>query len=101
MLQKPGRRIDPLGDPKTGDPIGTFREDGKDFIFPSCKFRSDATISLIEFEPRDRLNGWVMGDIGGESAGGVPGGEMDGGEDRNVRVFAQDASIACLRGDPS
>lgn len=100
-LQNPGRSIDPLGDPNTGEPIGTFLEEGKDFTFPSCKLRRDAAISLMELEPRDRLNDWVIGDKGGESAGGVPGGEMDDGEDKNDSDLAQVASIACLRGEPS
>lgn len=93
--------MDPLGDPNTGDPIGTFHEDGKDLTFPSCKFLIETTISLIALEPSGRLSDWVIGDIGGDSAGGVAGGETDDGEDIKGSVFTQEASNACLSGDPS
>lgn len=55
----------------------------------------------MEFEPSERLRLDVMGDIGGDSGGGDPGGETDPGDDINGRVFAQEASNACLSGDPS
>ncbi|KAM1873658.1 hypothetical protein ACFX13_007465 [Malus domestica] len=77
------------GDPNPEDPpIRTFREEGKDLNFPSCKFLNEATISLIEPNPRDRL----IGDTGGDSSGG---------DDRKGIVFTHEAaaaSIACLSG---
>lgn len=77
----------PLGDPNPEDPI-TFHEEGKDFTFPSCKFLSEATISLTLT---------VIGDIGGDSTGD----EAEPGEATNGCDFAHDDSIACLKGDPS
>ena len=57
-LQKPGRIIAALGDPKLeGDegeqqPTWVFQ----DLPFPSCKFLKEVTISLMEAEPRERLS---------------------------------------------
>jgi len=93
--------MEPLGDPNTGDPTGTFQDDGNDLTFPSCKFRSETIISLIALEPSERLSDGVIGDIGGDSAGGVAGGETDDGVDRKGSVLTQEASNACLSGDPS
>ena len=72
-----------------------FREVSIDLTLPSCKFLREATISLIELEPKERLRDFFIGDMGGDSEVGVAGGETDTGEDRKAGFIAQDDSNAC------
>jgi hypothetical protein len=50
------------------------------FNFPSCRLRKEATIALIELEPRDLLSDWAIGDIDGD---GDSSGVVETGEDMN------------------
>jgi len=88
-LQKPGRRTDPRGDPYPEElHICLFHEDGTDFNLPNCRFLKEATISLIELEPSDRLNG--------DSAPGLIGGEIDSGDDKKGKDLAQEEASTLL-----
>lgn len=85
-LQNPGRRIGPLGDPNTEPLMFKPYDVGIDFTFPSCKLRREVSISLTEFDPNDRLNVEVCGDNGGDSDGGVAGGDSDPGDDMKTAL---------------
>ncbi|KAJ4981550.1 hypothetical protein NE237_032387 [Protea cynaroides] len=74
------------GVPKPQPTICTPQEEGTDFTLLSCRLLIDATTSLMELDPNDRLRE-RLGDKGGDSDGGDGGGDIRVEVGDNNRAF--------------